>query len=451
MSIKVKFENLRRNESYWKVILNTFWLFLDKFFVLGVAFFVGIYVARHLGPAQFGMLSYAMGFVGLFTAFTEMGLNNILVRDLVKGVHRREELLGSAFLLQTSGGIIAVIAILIAVVFNSGDKATDLLILIVASAELFKGLGIIGSYFQSQVQSKYIATASFYQNIFISSVKVCLVLAKAPVIFFALAITLDAFLGGISLLYFYTRHAGSILKWKVVKTLVKELFSNSWPLILYGLALNIQARIDQVMIGDMLGKNEVGYYSVALKLIETLGIVPVILASSLAPSITKAKVAGVTFYNNRLREYYRLMFIVFLVTSIPLFFSAEYMIVYFYGEAYRAAGILLSLFSLRMFFTCMGMAKSTYITNENLFRYTMITAIVGAISNVLINYLLIPIMGSKGAIIATIVSFTISTFVIDFFYSKTRENIILMLKSIFSFWKLDMQLTRGATKDNDNE
>jgi O-antigen/teichoic acid export membrane protein len=160
-------------------------------------------------------------------------------------------------------------------------------------------------------------------------------------------------------------------------------------------------------------------------------------------------VAGEVLYNKRLKEYYRLMFIVFLVTSVPLYFSAEYMIVYFYGEAYRAAGILLSLFSLRMFFTCMGMAKSTYITNENLFRYTMITAIVGAVSNVLINYLLIPVMGSKGAIIATIVSFTISTFIIDFFYSKTRENIILMLKSIFSFWKLDIQLTTGAMKDHD--
>jgi Na+-driven multidrug efflux pump len=74
---------------------------------------------------------------------------------------------------------------------------------------------------------------------------------------------------------------------------------------------------------------------------------------------------------------------------------------------------------------------------------------VGAVSNVLINYLLIPVMGSKGAIIATIVSFTISTFIIDFFYSKTRENIILMLKSIFSFWKLDIQLTTGAMKDHD--
>jgi O-antigen/teichoic acid export membrane protein len=449
MSIKVKFDNIRRNESYKKIIFNTLWLFLDKFFVLGVAFIVGVYVARYLGPSQFGMLSYAIGFVGLFTAFTEMGLNNILVRDLVKGTYPKENLLGSAYILQTSGGILAVIAIAIAVFLNNSDTTTKLLIMIVASAELFKGLGIIGAYFQSQVQSKYIATASFFQNIFISSVKLFLVFVKAPVLFFALCITLDAFIGGVCLLFFYTKNAGSIFKWNAAKALIKELLSNSWPLILYGLALHIQARIDQVMIGDMLGKNEVGYYSVALKLIETLGIVPVILASSLAPSITKAKVAGALLYRNRLKEYYRLMFIVFLVTSVPLFFTAEYMIVYFYGEAYRPAGILLSLFSLRMFFTCMGMAKSAYITNENLFKYTMITAVVGALSNILINYLLIPVYGSKGAIIATIVSFTISTFAIDFLYSKTRDNIILMLSGIFTFWKLDMQLTTGSIKDND--
>lgn len=438
-SIKIKINAFLHNQSYTKYLYNTIWLFLDRFFKLGVALVVGIYVARYLGPEQFGMLNYATGFVGLFNAFTNMGLNNILVRDLVRGANSKDELLGSAFFLQTAGGFIVFVAIAIVLYFNNSvDFFSQILILIIASAEVFRGFGVIALYFQSRVEAKHITTASFFQSLFVSILKLSLVYFQAPLIYFAITLALDVILGNTSMLYIYTKKAGSILKWKIVAPLAKELLSNSWPLILYGLALHVQARIDQVMIGNILGKEEVGYYSVALKMIEILGMVPMVLASSFSPSIIQAKETGNDLYQSRLKEYYRLMFIVFIVTSVPLFFLSEFIIVIMYGEEFRPAGILLSLFSIRMLYTCMGVAKSSFIINENLFKYTMITAIIGAGTNVIFNYFLIPAFGAKGAIVATILSFSISIFIIDLFYHRTNKNVILMLKSMLSFWKIDI-------------
>jgi O-antigen/teichoic acid export membrane protein len=79
---------------------NTSWLFGEKILRMIVGLFVGIWVARYLGPEQFGLLSYAQSFVGLFTAIATLGLDGIVVRELVKDPSRRDELIGTAFWLK---------------------------------------------------------------------------------------------------------------------------------------------------------------------------------------------------------------------------------------------------------------------------------------------------------------------------------------------------------------
>jgi O-antigen/teichoic acid export membrane protein len=197
------------------------------------------------------------------------------------------------------------------------------------------------------------------------------------------------------------------------------------------------------MIGDMLrtrlgaeaANAEVGQYSNALKMIEALGFLPVIVQKSLAPAITRAKALGNGQYEDRLLNQYRLMFLMFLVTAIPLYFLAEPLMVLLFGEAFRPSGVLLSLFAIRLFFTNMGVGKSSFITNESLFKYSLLTGVVGAAVNIGMNYLLIPPFKSVGAIWATIGSFTISIFLMDLLFKSTRPNLKWMCTGIISFWK----------------
>ena len=106
-------------------------------------------------------------------------------------------------------------------------------------------------------------------------------------------------------------------------------------------------------------------YSVALKMIESLGFLPSIVVASLAPAITRARLENQELYVTRIVNQYRLMFVMFLVTAVPLYFLAQPFMVLFFGEEYRPAGYLLSLFAIRLFFTNMGVAKMSFITNEN--------------------------------------------------------------------------------------
>jgi O-antigen/teichoic acid export membrane protein len=189
-------------------------------------------------------------------------------------------------------------------------------------------------------------------------------------------------------------------------------------------------------VGENAANREVGQYSNALKMIEALGFLPVIVQKSLAPAITRAHAQSPRLYADRLLNQYRLMFLMFLITAVPLYFTAEPIMVFLYGEEFRPSGVLLSLFAIRLLFTNMGVGKASFITNESLFKYSLLTAVVGASLNIGMNYFLIPLYQAKGAIWATIGSFTVSIFLMDLLFANTRRNFGWMARGIATFWRI---------------
>jgi len=420
-----------------KYIENAFWLIFEKGFSLFVGLVVGVTVARYLRPESYGLLNYAISFVGIFSAFSTLGIDQIIVRELAKEPVKKNELLGSGFIIKIAGTILMTLLMIVVMVFMDHDAFTNTLIMVIAAAEIFKAFEVINYFFQSQVMSKFVVQVQLFINTLISFGKIGLVLIHAPLVWFGIIVILGSMLNAAGFIYAYKKREGTPWTWSFRKTVAITLLSESWPLALYGVALNIQARIDQVMLGHMMNNFEVGQYSVALKFIEIFGFVPVVLMNTFMPAIAKAKAAGGALYQSRLVNLYRLMFLAFLFVGLPIFFFSKEAIVLLYGKEFSAAGYLLSLFSLRLFFSNMGVGKSVFIVNESLFKYSLLTVIVGAAANITLNYFLIPLYGSRGAITASMLSFTISIFLLDLFFEKTRFNQKLMIQGMFSFWKLN--------------
>jgi O-antigen/teichoic acid export membrane protein len=415
---------------------NVSWLIFEKTFSLFVALLVNIYVARYLQPVNYGLLNYAISFVGIFSSFTSLGLDQILIRELSKYPERTRQILGTGFLLKLLGSLCLGLIIIVALPFMNNGELTNVLILIIASAEIFKSFDVINCYYQSRVQSKYIAQVQIAINLLSSFIKVALVYFGAPIMWFAWILFFNAVTNALGYLFNYYKRDGSIFIWLYEKSYAGRLLRESWPLAIHGLALLTQARIDQVMIGKMINVAEVGQYSVALRLIEVFSFVPIVLLSTFMPVITRAREVSNALYEDRLINLYRLMFFMFIVVALPIFIFAKQIIILLYGIEYEPAGVLLSLFAIRLFFTNMGVAKSVYTVNESLFKYSLLATTIGAVVNITVNYFMIPIYGSKGAIIATVISFAMSDFVVDLLYKKTRHNQGLIFRAIFSFWKI---------------
>ena len=213
--------------------------------------------------------------------------------------------------------------------------------------------------------------------------------------------------------------------------IAKRLLRDSYPLILAGIFLMIQARIDQVMLKTLIGNRELGYYSAALRLIEALGFLPTIFVGSLFPAIINSKGSSQELYEIRLSQLYRLMMAIFLISATPIFLFGNWIISIVYKSAFASAGPLLSLMSSRLLFTNFGVARNAYLTAENRTGYALITMIVGAILNASLNFLLIPKYQGNGAIFAALISFTFSTFLIDFLHPPNQKNAARMLKALF--------------------
>lgn len=420
-----------------RIIANTGWLFADNVVRMCVGLLVSVWVARYLGPERFGVLNYALAFVALFSSLATLGLDGIVVRDIVRDPSCRDETLGSACALKFAGGVLVVVATVCAIMLlRPTDSLTHWLVGITALGTVFQATDAIGFWFQSQIRSKYAVYAKNAAFLAVALAKVVLIFAKAPLIAFAWAGLAEIVLASAGMVVAYRAQGLLFSAWRATMARSRSLIRDSWPLIFAGIAIYIQARFDQVMLGEMVGDHELGQYSAAMKLIEVFGFIPMVIQNSVAPTIASAKLAGEDFYYNRLCNVYRLMFILFLLAAVPIFLFSTQIVVLLYGEQFRGAGVLLSLFAVRLFFANFGVAKSLFITNENLFRYSLLTAIAGAAVNIGLNFLLIPRYASVGAIWSMIVSFFVTTFLIDVCYADVRRNLRTMIKAILTPWKL---------------
>src|SRR5258708_479415 len=154
-----------------KYVENAFWLIFEKGFSLFVGMVVGIYVARYLKPESYGLLNYSISFVGIFSIFSTLGMDQIIVRELAQRPGNRDDLLGTGFILKLCGSCFLLMLMLFVLMFMNHEPFTNTLILIIAGAEIFKSFEVINYFYQSQIQSKYVVQAQLLINFTISLAK----------------------------------------------------------------------------------------------------------------------------------------------------------------------------------------------------------------------------------------------------------------------------------------
>lgn len=426
-----KLQKLSGHQGFKKYLFNTSWLIAEKILRMVVALLVGVWVARYLGPDRFGLLSYAQSFVALFSAIATLGLDGIVVRELVKEPERKEELIGTAFWLKVIGAVAVLIFIAIGVQLTTNDSYTNLLVFIIASSTIFQSFNVIDFYFQSKVLSRYVALANIF-TLFISSlIKVWLILYQAPLIAFAWVVLFDSFILASGFLFFYVKHD---FKFKFTSLIFKKktavlLLKDSWSLILSGIIISIYMKIDQVMIKGMLDSTAVGQYAAAVRISEAWYFIPVVVSSSLFPAIINAKNKSEDLYYARFQKLYGLMLCMAMAIAFPMTFLSDEIVGCLFGAQYAPSGSVLMIHIWAGVFVFLGVASGKWLLIENLQLFSTINTLIGAMLNVLLNYTLIKKLGITGAAWSTLVSYFVAAYLSLFFWEKTRINFLTITKS----------------------
>jgi len=389
-----------------KIIANTAWLFIDKIVRMGGGLFVSVWIARYLGPEQFGQFNYAAAFVSIFSAIATLGLDGIVVREIVREPERRDEILGTAFILKLLGGLIAFTMIMGAIlVLRPSDNLTQLLVAVIALGMFFQSFDTIDLWFQSQVRSRYSVLAKTTSFTLLSIVKIFLVLFEAPLVAFAWVVSAEVAVGAVGLVIAYKANFGKFLNWRNCPQLGRRLLHDSWPLIFSSIVIMVYMRIDQLMLGEIVGSGEVGIYSVAVGLAEVWYFIPGAIVSSTFPSIIAARMEREELFHERLQRLYNMMALIAYVIALPVTFLAGPVITLLYGAAYSKAGPMLSLLIWAGIFTNLGIARSSFLTAMNWTRVHFMTVFGGCLVNIALNLVLIPRYGGMGAVIASFVAY----------------------------------------------
>ncbi len=411
---------------------NTAWMFLARIFILAIAFFVNAYMARYLGPANFGLLNYVFSFVGLFGFLASLGVENIANREIVTDHSKKNLIVGTSFYLKLFGSLIAILVIFIFARFTTSDGILLGLISMYSISYIFSAFNIIDVYFQSQVLSKYPAIVTISAGIISAILKIVAMSLGLGIIWLTAIYVFEGVIITIGLLFFFIRNKHSIKEWIFDKTIALAILKDSWPLMLSSIAWGVYMKIDQVMIKNMIGNEETGIYAVAAKMAEFWYFIPGMICASVFPAIVNAKKTSKELYEKRLGKLYSLMFWLSLLVAVFISIFAYYIIYILFGNQYLEAVTTLRIYVWAGIAVSLGSALGYYLITENLTKVTAIATVIGAIVNVILNFILIPKYGINGAAIASVISYTMVTFSM-FIFKNSGKHLILISKALINY------------------
>ena len=381
------------------------WLFFDRTLRAVMGLVVSVWVARYLGVELYGTLTWAFAFVSLFGALVTLGLDDVVIRDIVSDPSAKESILGTTFGMKMAGGVfVLILSFSLALLLRPGDSLALGMVALYGAARLFQPWNTIDLWFQSQVQSKYTVWAKTVAYLLTNLVKVGAILLKAPAIIFASTMMLESALTGIGLSRNYKSFGFRFRTWRFSLKRTVQLFSDSWPLMLSSIMVILYDKIDVLMLERMTSDAAVGIYMAAAKLIDTWAFIPVVITSSLFPSLIRSSQRDATEYKTRLQYFYdanACVAYLLIALTVPV---APLLIQVLYGAEFAASAPIFVIYAWSSIFAFMGAARGRQLINDGLLRFPLIATVLGVVVNVSCNLVLIPLYEGTGAAIATIIA-----------------------------------------------
>jgi O-antigen/teichoic acid export membrane protein len=417
--------------GFVKILDNICWLFFDKILRIGVGLLVGLWIARYLGPAQFGVLNYALAFTGLFGAIATLGLQSIVVRDIVRDPDGARLTLGTAALLQFIGGFIAYVLILLSIAYlRPDDRLARSIVAILGAMLIFKASDIAVYWFESQVQSKNVVWVQNSVFLVFAVGKVALILNKASLTTFVWLMLAEAILAALILIIVFGRFGKPYATLKANTKRAKTLLKDSWPLLLSSMAIVVYMKIDQIMLGEMVGEESVGIFSAAVKLSEAWYFVPMMIVTSVFPTIIANKQTNEALYIGRVQRLYNLLALISVTVGLVFSIISSWLITTLYGPSYADAAAVLSIQIWSGIFVSMGIARGKWLLAEDLQHIGYWYIALAMVMNIVGNYFLIPLYEEIGAAIATVISQATAAIIAPALFKETRVSSIMLLKSL---------------------
>ena len=428
----------KKNNNY---INNSIWILAEKASRIISGILVGVLVARFLGKEQFGIISYALSVLSIFTVFSTLGLDGIVVRELITEKKKKYDIIGTTFWLRFIGSFLVVLAsTYYSFIRDPSDRTW--IVFLVSIAVVFQSFSVIDFYFQSEVKGKFNAITQIVTLIISAIVKLVLIYLEAPLSWFASMVMLEAILTAINQLVFYKQNQQEVSKWKFSLSEAKRLLSHSWPIIISAFMQMIYQQADKILIARYLqDMGMVGQYSAATRISEASFFIPVALSAALFPGIINNR-ENKPLQLKRLTQIYSLMIWSALIISIGGYLLGDWVIGFLYKDGFPLAP---EIFKIHIWITIpvfFGTAWGSWLLALNKQKLITIYQVLVLIFILALEMYMIPKYGIKGAAYSVVFSYLLSLLAIIFVY-KPKESAMLFISAlnpknlfdVYKYWK----------------
>lgn len=409
------------------VAKNAVWIIGCKLAKAVLTFVLTMFTSRYLGVANYGLISYAAGVVTFVTPLMKLGINEILVHELIKEPKKEGEILGTTIFMNLISGALCILGIVaFTCVANRGEQDTLIVCALYSLLLLFQALEMIQYWFHAKLLAKFSAIAMLISYVCISVIQILFIVFKLNVYWFAFSYSLDFLLIAIILLIIYHKKGNQKLSISLPRA--KQLFSVGKYYIIANLMVSAFSQTDRIMLKLMIGNEETGIYSAAMTCASMFSFVFVAIIDSMRPAIFSAKETDVKLFEKRIVELYSIITYFSLAVSFCMTVLASPIIDIMYGKAYFASKTVLQIGIWFTTFSYYGTIRNIWLLSENSQKLIVPINLFGVLTNLGLNLLLIPRWGAIGAAIASLITQIVANVVIGYVIKPLRHNNLLMLK-----------------------
>ncbi|MBS0226292.1 MAG: flippase [Proteobacteria bacterium] len=404
------------------IVSNFGWLLADKALRMAGGILLSVWLARYLGTTGFGVYNYAIAFVALFTPIASLGMNEVVVRDLVAEADSAPGILGTAAGLTLASGLMALAACTLAFrMFGAGGPGTGVLVALFGMTLLLRFSDVVKYWYQSLTASRMTIWIEGTVFIIFFAIKSLLIAFHAPLSAFILALVGEALATSVGLLLLYALQNGGLGRWSFHSNRARVLIGDSAPIVLSGGLVLLCMNLDKVMLGRMSGVGEVGLFSAATRLTEAWYFLPVIIGASIYPRLTRLHALDSSAYRNAAQQAFNLLFFSALAVCFLAWIFSGPVIRLLYGAAYAPAAKMLMVHVWTSLFVFHVSLRTQLLIIERNRRLILAFSSLTLAANFAINLYAIPKAGGIGACYSSLVSWALCALIFPLMFRKSRR------------------------------
>lgn len=411
-------------------LTNTIWNIGGKVIQMFISLIVGMLTARYLGPSNYGIIGYTASYVTFFSAICQLGFNSIAVKEILEQPDKQGEILGSTIFFRVLSSLLSSVGVVILVYFlDSADPLVMKVAFLQSLSLVFQSFEMIHFWYQSRMETEVSVKVQTFAYLIMAAYKIIILALGKDVTWFACSTAIEAAVVGAALIRSYRRSRGQRLKISFICG--TEMLKYSYHFILSGMMVTIYSHMDKIMLEQMLNETAVGYYTAATKVAQMWSFVLTALINSARPLIISARKQSAEVYVKQNKRLYAAILWIGIAVAAVMTVGGKWIVQLMYGKEYLPATSSLQISAWYTMFAMLGTARGIWIVCENKAKYVKYYLGMGAVLNIILNYLLIPVYGPGGAAAATLITQIFTAVFAPALFKETRVYTRYVIQAVF--------------------